>query len=232
MIISISGCDGAGKSTQGELLAKKISNEKNLKMISIFEIIGECGDKSISELNDIFEVLNKYDVILSRFYLKSDKLNELQNNLLVCTPKVFNDSMLIKQIAEYAKRDSDLWFTHVINKLILNGKIIIFDRYFYDEIAYRSLYNYSMQAMEKLYEDSQIPDFSFYLKLSNVEEVLIRNKLRKDSKTTLFQNKEKINELINNFCVIARKNGMYVIDGNESKEKITNKIYNIISSKL
>lgn len=225
MIISISGCDGAGKSTQGELLAKKIANEKDLKWTSIFEVMESDTYDSSESLNDIYEKLCKYDVIVSRFYLKGERLKALQDKLVMSSNDIFNNKDAITEVAECAQQEARIWNEKVISKLLDLNKIIIFDRYFFDEIAYRGLYSIPMQTVEELYREFAIPDKAFFLHIE-IDEILKRNSVRKDIKTTLFQNRDKLVQLLDNFGKVSKKYNLSIIYGDkQSKTQVCEHLY-------
>ena len=228
MIITFTGFDGVGKSTNVEELMKSICDDKNLKGISLFDVTG--GSEVYNDetyLDAVYEKLSEYDVITSRFYLRTPFLQELQEKVMYTSSEVFSNNNLIERTLLEAYKEAWIMYTRVIEKLNKQNKIIIFDRYFFDEISYRSLYNYPMSNIEKMYLGFRKPDLSFYL-CADLDLVVQRNRDRDDSRTALFNDEEKMKELYNKLDYITERFSLKKIFVNKkSIEELKNEVYEI-----
>lgn len=227
MIITFSGCDGVGKTTHTRLLAEKIAQRYHLSAISLYDVVGEgmCYN-NISELEEIYTKLEKYDVIVSRFYLKGNEYTKMQNEIRYSLNKdIFENTAWVREAFKLMKKDVDSWFDVVISKLLAKGKIVIFDRYFYDEFAYRHLYSLNFDEMMSEFSDFYKPDISFLFK-ANLDTVKFRNKGREDSNTILFKEEEKIRKLLEVFETISKKYNLIDIDINDKEiSDVSNRVY-------
>lgn len=228
MIITFTGFDGVGKSTNVEELMKSICDNKHLKGISLFDVTG--GSEVYNDetfLDEVYEKLSGYDVITSRFYLRTPFLQELQEKVMYTSSEVFSNNYLIERTLLEAYKEAWIMYTRVIEKLDKQNKIIIFDRYFFDEISYRSLYNYPMSNIEKMYLGFRKPDLSFYL-CADLELVMKRNRDRDDSRTALFNDEEKMKELYNKLDYITDRFSLKkIFVNNKSIEELKNEVYEI-----
>lgn len=224
MIYSISGFDGAGKTTQLEYLRAWFEGNGK-KTGSIFDLSNEETYSSQACYKKYLDYFEDLDVIFTRFYLRSAKTQELLHKMLFNPNNIFLDKELAFQAFLSCKDDAEKWYTNVIHKQIMKNKIVVFDRYFYDEALYRSLYSLNLNNLLDEYNNSiiPIPDYSFYLKLP-LETVIERNSTREDAKTTLFKNKNKLSELNSKFDLLSENNNWKVIDAELTREEILNVI--------
>ena len=80
-------------------------------------------------------------------------MQEVQNAVMFTGTDVFENVELIKEAAQEARKEAEIWYQKVISKLLAQGKIIVYDRYYFDEVAYRSLYSLPKEIVEELYID-------------------------------------------------------------------------------
>lgn len=228
-IISISGIDGAGKTTQLNLLLEYYS-KVGKRTCSIFDLDDNERYQDTSEFNKYYNYFKEFDVIYTRFYLRSSNTEKLLKELLY-KKNAFEYSSQAFALFKSCKKDAELWFEKVIIPLYKQGKTFLFDRYFYDEIIYRSLYNLDINELIDEYSNSiTMPaDFAFYLHLP-LDNVYNRNSKRDDIKTSLFNNKSKMNELYNILEIYSDQFSFIKIDGNNSKEYISKNILGVIES--
>ncbi len=233
MIISLTGFDGVGKSTSVEIVRELICKQYNLVGISAKDVNNNSLIyNSQKDLDRIFNQLNNFDVISCPFYFRTSEYQKLQTEIMNADKSIFENANLIVRVANLAKKNADEWFSHVIKKLLDKNKIIICDRYYYDEIAYRSLYNLNREYIEKLYNNFIEADVRIFL-YADFEFILNRNCSREDAKMALFQRKDKMSELLLNLDYICKKYKMVTIDiRDKSKECIANEICKIIKPKL
>lgn len=101
MIISFTGCDGAGKTTHIDLLKKRICNSCKLSGINLLDITnGVLVYENIRDIDLIYKQLEKYDVIVTRFYMKSKLCNEEQRKIRLGLDSVFNNSERIRKVLD------------------------------------------------------------------------------------------------------------------------------------
>ena len=219
MIISFSGLDGAGKTTQINNLLN-FYQSTGLRTYSIYNILPEIRYHKKSELNDIYNILNKYDVIHLRFRLNSDINNYLMNVLEnMQSPNTFLAILATLQ----GFYDHRQLYNKVVKHLLIAKKIIIFDRYYYDELAFKSFYGCPESILKILYGHCVKSNLAFYIKIPS-EVCFERNKNRPDGKIPLYKNIKKIDYLTLNFDRIASNKNLIYINGIESPEKIFQKI--------
>jgi thymidylate kinase len=220
-IVTFSGFDGVGKTTQCNILKDYFVNEHSLSAIDTNRLCNNFYTKE-NDLDGICSILEDYDVIVTRLNLSSTKTNELKKRLFyevefedIYNPIIgdlFND--ILDNIHKY--------YNKVIKPLLDLNKIIIFDRYIYDEVAYRPLYGIDRKKIQDLLSFYPEGNIRFLLK-TELETVLERNLEREDSKTKLYQNIDKLEELADNFDFVSRAYNLVEINATQvdmSKEII------------
>lgn len=215
MLISISGYDGAGKTTQIKLLLNYY-RQIGFKTASIYDIIPDIRYHSYQDLIRYYHYLVNFDVIHLRFRLNSDENSEIMKNLEYSD---FNNPYLAEAAALQGFYDYYLLEKYVTIPLLNLGKIIISDRHYYDEIAFKSIYGCSYSRMLKMYEEIHVPDFAFYIAVS-AETAFKRNQNRPDGKTTLYKNIHLLEKLGYYFNKELRDTNLIFIDGHNSISNI------------
>ena len=208
MLISFSGYDGSGKTTQINLLLDYYQS-KGLHTASIYDLNPTIRYHSYSELIDYY---NYFDVIHLRFRLNSDENNDVMNILEYST---FDNKYLAEISALQGFYDYYLLQKYVTSPLLKERKIVISDRHYYDEIAFKSVYGCNYERLCKLYSEIQVPDISFYLKISS-SVAYERNKTRPDGVTTLYQNIRWIDQLGAYFDRLTKSTSLIEIDGSHN----------------
>ena len=220
-IVSISGFDGVGKTTQINCI---INNLKRVGYaVSLFDVIEEDTYSNYKDLVSIKNILSHYKFVSSRLFLSSPLTKKMQVEVINGGEDIFKKTQLIEQLCEYEKKDSIIWFQEVILPLREKGVNFFFDRYFYDLIAYSSLYGVNMSYLENLFLDFVQPDIKWYLK-RNLDSIININKERLDGKTILYKNKNKLIELEKNWECISKKYQLDYINGDQVILKISNEL--------
>lgn len=233
MIITISGYDGIGKSTSVELLRKRICEQYNLKGASVLEINGNREIYNTEEEYDkVCKEISRYDVVTTRFFLRGAELQTLQNSVMFTGTEVFNNTELIKKTAETTKKEAIKLYNGFVKRLHENNKIVIYDRYWFDEIAYRSLYSWDKESIEKMYEGYEYPEIRIFMH-GDMELIRERNKGRVDMQTALFKSQKKMMELYDNMEYIREKFEMKSIEvKNKNREQITEELFKLIKNDI
>lgn len=229
MVISLSGYDGMGKSTSVDLLMEKICENHGLKGMSALKANnGTEVYENIEQVDDIYKALSRYDVITTRFYFRSNKMQKLQEMVMFAETDVFDNTELIKEVTDAARQEAQIWYDHVIGKLLRKNKIIIYDRYYYDEIAYRSLYNLKKEYIERKYIGYPESNIRIHL-FGDMDLIRERNRTRIDMKTALFNCEDKMMELYQNIEYISKKYNMIRMDiKGKTRDEVAEDLYTIV----
>ena len=228
-IISLSGIDGVGKTTQLSMLMDKYK-QTGCNVVSIFDINKDESYLTPNDFKIYYDYFSNADVIFTRFYLRSAKTLSLLNKVMYSNKGIFNNNELAYRLFKSCRSDACIWFEEVINKLYKNGKTLIFDRYYFDEIAYRALYSLDIEILLKEYYGVfPLPDARFYLKLKPLiayERAITRND--EDKKSILFNTPQKLEELYLNFEQLNKVIGLNVLNAESDKAVINSKIISFL----
>lgn len=219
MIISFSGLDGAGKTTQIQMLLQNYQNI-GASIGSIYTYTPNIRYHHTTELKNIYKKLSSFDVIHIRYRLNSDMNNFIMQRLESKAPQ---QHLLSVAAAIQGYLDHCELRDYVLNSLLEDNKILIFDRYYYDELAFKYTYGCPDFVLKKLYNNVLDADIKFYIQIPAIE-CLKRNRSRPDSKVVLYQNEDYINFLIERFNLIAKRKELITLNGMDTKEKISQSI--------
>lgn len=219
MIISFSGLDGAGKTTQIQMLLKNYQ-KMGAKTGSIYNYFPDIRYHSTAELKKLYQALNSYDVIHMRYRLNSDKNYVIMKQLEKNSPPQY---FLAVAAAIQGYLDHCELREYVLAPLLRNNKIIIFDRYYYDELAFKYTYGCPNFLLEKIYNNAIDADIKFYIRIPT-DECLKRNQFRPDSKVALYQTKRTVNLLLERFDYVAKNKQLITLDGTLNKNEISQSI--------
>lgn len=230
-LITFSGIDGVGKTSQVTMLGAALS-KRGLRVISLYDLIPDGLWRGTGYvISDVADAYASADVVLTRMYLPSPEtanlMTEIKSGMFLNTQKGLE---LVKRCAYSALRDSQAWWKTISDSLAL-GHIVILDRYYYDEIAYRSLYGVDSDWLTELYKDYRKPDLGIVLSLPP-EQISTRNLERPDGRTELVNNKPVLNLLDGKFREIAQHEKLVVLDANRSMKDIHEMILSHVKSVL
>ncbi len=208
MLISFSGLDGAGKTTQIKLLLNTFQ-KAGFSTGSVYDIYPDIRYHSIADLTDLRKYLERFDVVHLRFRLNSDENSSLMADLEYSD---FQNSYLAKAAALQGYFDHVQLYRYVVFPLLEKGKTILSDRHYYDEIAFKCAYGCDYSIMRKMYMDCSRPDMAFYI-AAQPQDIFQRNIDRPDGKTTLYRDISHILQLTKLFEQLTRDSELMRIDG-------------------
>ncbi|WP_163193730.1 hypothetical protein [Clostridium thermarum] len=212
LTITLSGLDGVGKTTQCGRIKRYFEEKYSMTGTNTQDLCNNDFNDD-EDFERLYNKLKNYDVIVTRLYLSSNKTKKLKHKLLY--ESGFKNILLIKEVIKDVEYNARKYFNYVINPLLsLDNKIIIFDRFIYDEIAYRSLYGIDKHMLQQIFKDYPQADLRFLIGAS-LDTINQRNKEREDSQTRLYQNQEKVIELIENFKYVSQTYNMIEVNAEQ-----------------
>lgn len=225
MLISFSGPDGVGKTTQINYLMAHFRN-LGFKCCSVYDISPDIRYHRKQDLVSYYEYFRSHDVIHTRFRMNSDAnnkiINELENNSVIPNEKL---AMLA---AQQGYEDAREWFDTVIFPIQSEKKILIFDRYIWDEIAFKTFYGCSLTYMENLYSNIERPRLSL-LCTANTLTIKKRNRNRQDGMTTLYKSTKYIQQLNDIFANLSTTHKLQPVNMEKAPEATYKQIVNLIN---
>ncbi len=225
MLISFSGPDGAGKTTQIKNLLSYFKNH-GFKTGAVQDINPDVRYHLGDDLSSYYEYLKQFDVIHTRFRLHSMENVEIMDIVQFIST---GNKWMTSYSAYTSHYDSEQWYKYVTQPLLRDGKILISDKYSFDDIAFKTAYGCSYDWLNALHHDTPIPDIALYLKVTR-ETILLHNESRKDLKNILYRNSENTDKLLHAFDRLTQDYPLYPIDANGSYEKVQNNMMNYLLS--
>lgn len=228
MLITLSGPDGSGKTTQAKKLLNAF-NKVGLNAISITDIIKNFNYESgyDSYLNNLYNRLKKYDVIHTRFRLHSRENAMVMDELEVSPLGNFKLATLSAYTAYY----DYIQFNKYVNEpLLKEGKIIICDKYAFDDIAFKSTYGCQYEWMKKIYYDITLPNIGFYFDV-NPNTIMERNLYRPDGRIVFYESFRNTCRLQYYYERIIEDYNVIKINGNHLEDEVYNELLNKLKAK-
>lgn len=224
MIISFSGLDGAGKTTQIKMLLDTYRNQ-GARVGSIYSFMPDIRYHSVKELGELYESLLSFDVVHVRYRLNSDKNCVIMQKLESKLPP----QRIVATVAAIRGRLDHIELSkYVLEPLINKNKTLIFDRYYYDELAFKYVYGCPDFVLNRIYQNERDTDLGFLLKVSS-DECFKRNQHRPDSAVAMYQSRISIDSLVDRFDCIAERKNLVILDGSLTKEAIARLVLDRIS---
>lgn len=223
MIISFSGLDGAGKTTQIEMLLASYKKQ-GARVGTVYSYMPDIRYHSTRELQELQRRILPYDVIHIRYRLNSDRNSLIMRKLERKNPP---QKIMATLAAIQGYYDHKELSKFVLEPLMNRNKVLIFDRYYYDELVFKSIYGCPKIVLKNMYQNENDSDIGFLVKISS-EECIKRNQNRLDSTVALYQSQENIEALVYYFDRIAEKKNLITLDGALPKDEIASLIINQI----
>lgn len=225
MLISFSGPDGAGKTTQIKKLLSYFKNH-GFKTGAVQDINPDVRYHLGDDLSSYYEYLKQFDVIHTRFRLHSMENVEIMDIVQFIST---GNKWMTSYSAYTSHYDAEQWYKYVTQPLLRDGKILISDKYSFDDIAFKTAYGCDYSWLNALHHDTLIPDIALYLRVSR-ETILSHNESRKDLKNILYQKPQNTQNLLNAFNQLTEDYPLHAIDADGSPENVQNNIMDYLFS--
>ena len=224
MLISFSGLDGAGKTTQIRMLLNAYQ-KLGAKVGSVYSYLPDIRYHSMKDLHMLLQKLDSFDVIHVRFRLNSDRNYAIMQRLESRMPP---QPVMATAAAIQGYLDHKAFSKAVLEPLITKKKTLIFDRFYYDELAFKYVYGCPEFLLENIYKKEQDADLRFMVRISS-DECVKRNLFRPDSNYAIYQVDTSITALVDRFDCIAERKKLIVLDGSQPIETVAQLVQNHIS---
>lgn len=225
MLISFSGPDGAGKTTQIKKLLSYFRFQ-GFKVGAVQDINPNVRYHLGDDLTSYYEYLKQFDVIHTRF-----RLHSMENvDIMDIVQFISTGNKWLTSFSAYTSHhDAEQWYKYVTAPLLKDGKILISDKYAFDDIAFKTAYGCNYDWLKALHYDTKIPDISVYLKVSR-KTILKHNEHRKDLKNILYQKSENTEKLLKAFERLTIDYPLQAIEANGTQEEVYNNILSYLKS--
>lgn len=225
MLISFSGPDGAGKTTQIKRLLSYFK-ERGFKIGAVQDINPDIRYHLGDDLTSYYEYLKQFDVIHTRF-----RLHSMENvGIMDIVQFISTGNKWLTSFSAYTSHyDAEQWYKYVTAPLLNDGKILISDKYAFDDIAFKTAYGCEYDWLKSLHHDTLIPDIALYLRV-NRATILQHNEHRKDLKNILYQKAENTERLLKSFDQLVADYPLHAIEANASQEAVFENVISYLHS--
>jgi len=205
-LLSISGVDGAGKSTQLALLRTHLEERGYRCAAHLFEATS-YGHRAVAEIDRVITggvecLFTRVSIDwMDRYPLARDFINEAD----LQTPE-----LALAVTAIFAGACVQV-YACCIRPLLERGVHVICDRYWYDDLVYRG-YWVDDALVRQLYAPLRVPDLAVLIDVPPAT-TLRRNRARSDRRSPLLRDAAAIDEVRRRFLGMARRESLIVIDG-------------------
>lgn len=225
MLISFSGPDGAGKTTQIKKLLSYFKKQGFL-IGAVQDINPEVRYHLGDTLTPYYDYLKQFDVIHTRFRLHSMENVEIMDIVQFIST---GNKWMTSYSAYTSHYDSEQWYKYVTSPLLRDGKILISDKYAFDDIAFKTAYGCEYSWLNALHHDMKIPDIALYMKV-NRNTILKHNESRKDLKNILYTKSENTKKLLDTFEQLTYDYPLHAIDADGTREEVHNNVMEYLLS--
>ncbi|MCC8050889.1 MAG: hypothetical protein LIP10_09575 [Clostridiales bacterium] len=224
MLVTIFGPDGAGKTTQIKRLLQDYA-ANDFKIASVYDVMPDFDYQVGSDLSRYYNYFKNFDVIHTRFRLHSNE-SDIVMSILESIPQG-TDIKLTALSAYIAYYSYVQWNKYVLEPLLADGKFLICDKYYYDDVATKSAFGCPYKWLKQLHYDTRKPDLSFYIKVDG-STLIERNMHRADGRIVHFQSDVGVNRLLYYYEQIVQDENLIAINGNNSQDAIHSEIVNVL----
>lgn len=225
MLISFSGPDGAGKTTQIKKLMSYFRS-MGFRTGAVQDINPDVRYHLGDDLTPYYEYLKQFDVIHTRFRLHSMENVEIMDIVQFIST---GNKWMTTYSAYTSHYDSEQWYKYVTEPLLRDGKILISDKYAFDDIAFKTAYGCEYTWLKALHHDMIIPDIAIYLKV-NRDTILSHNQNRKDLKNILYRKPENTFNLLSAFEQLTKDYPLTAIDADGMPDNVHKNIMQYLKS--
>lgn len=216
MLITIFGPDGAGKTTQIKRLLKAYHDE-GFSTASIYDVMLNFDYNVGSDLSKYYNYFKDFDVIHIRFRLHSLE-SDIIMSILETIPQ--GTDLKLTALSAYTAYYSYIqWNKYVLEPLLADGKLLICDKYYYDDVATKSAFGCPYKWLKKMYYDTLRPTLSLYMQQS-AEVLMQRNLHRGDGRIIHYQNIIGTERLLYYYEQIVAEENLTMINANQQVESI------------
>ena len=216
MLITIFGPDGAGKTTQIKKLLKAYQDEGFLTA-SIYDVMLNFDYNVGSDLSKYYNYFKDFDVIHIRFRLHSSE-SDIIMSILETIPQ--GTDIKLTALSAYTAYYSYIqWNKYVLEPLLADGKLLICDKYYYDDVATKSAFGCPYKWLKKMYYDTPRPTLSLYMQ-QNAEVLMQRNLHRGDGRIIHYQNIIGTERLLYYYEQIVIEEKLTIINADQPVEAI------------
>ena len=169
----------------------------------------------------------RFDVIHTRFRLHSAE-SDIVMSILETIPQG-TDIKLTALSAYIAYYSYVQWSKYVLEPLLADGKLLICDKYFFDDVATKAAFGCPYKWLKNIHYDTRRPDIAFYIQV-NGDTLVKRNLHRSDGRIIHFQNQTGIERLLFYYEQIAADENIISINGNHQPEDTLSNILEILDT--